>query len=98
MRALECCVLLITLSTSVAAENWPHWRGPNGDGVSRETGLPTNWSATNGVAWRTPMPGRSGATPIIWGETVFLQCRGRRRSTTLGARPEGRELQVEEDS
>ncbi len=72
MRALECCVLLITLSTSVAAENWPHWRGPNGDGVSRETGLPTNWSATNGVAWRIPMPGRSGATPIIWGETVFL--------------------------
>ena len=35
-----------------AAElNWPQWRGPNLDGTSGETGLPTTWSDTENVAW-----------------------------------------------
>ncbi len=57
---------------SLAAGNWPQWRGPSLDGVSEEKGLPVKWSADENVTWKLALPGRSGATPIIWGETIFL--------------------------
>lgn len=54
------------------AENWPQWRGPQNDGVSSETGLPVRWSKTENVAWRLPLPGPAGATPVIWNDQIFL--------------------------
>ena len=59
---------------SLAADNWPHWRGPSMNGVSAATGLPLKWSADTGenIAWKLPMPSRSGATPIIWKNHIFL--------------------------
>lgn len=66
-------VLLVFLASApVAAENWPQWRGPNNDGVSQEQGLPSHWSKTDGIAWRLPLPGPAGATPVIWGDRIFL--------------------------
>lgn len=64
--------LLLSLAVPLAAANWPQWRGPNGDGVSAERGLPLRWSRTANITWRIEMPSRSGATPVVWGETVFL--------------------------
>lgn len=64
--------LLLSLAVPLAAANWPQWRGPNGDGVSTERGLPLRWSRTENITWRIEMPSRSGATPVVWGETVFL--------------------------
>jgi outer membrane protein assembly factor BamB len=54
------------------AENWAHWRGPLFDGATTETNLPNSWSTTENVAWTAPMPGMSGATPVIWGDHVFV--------------------------
>lgn len=54
------------------AENWPQWRGPSLDGTSAEKGLPTKWSTEEGVTWKLSLPGRSGATPIVWNDHVFL--------------------------
>ncbi len=54
------------------AENWAHWRGPAFNGSSPETGLPTTFSATENVQWIAPMPGPAAATPIIWGDHVFI--------------------------
>jgi outer membrane protein assembly factor BamB len=54
------------------ARQWPSWRGPSHDGVSRESGLPVKWSATDGVDWKLPLPAYSGSTPIVWGDLVFL--------------------------
>src|SRR4026208_2240773 len=65
------CVFTLLASVSLLA-NWPAWRGPTADGVSTETGLPTAWSATENIAWKLPLPAYSGSTPIIWGETIFL--------------------------
>ena len=56
----------------VWAENWPQWRGPSLDGASAEKGLPSKWSTEEGVTWKLALPGRSGATPIIWNDHVFL--------------------------
>jgi hypothetical protein len=62
------CLGIVTL----AADNWPHWRGPGMNGISSETGLPLKWSTEENIAWKVPMPGRSGSTPIIWNEIIFL--------------------------
>ena len=77
MRA-RCPTLLATiLSLAMAAapaagDNWPNWRGPSRDGTSAATGLPTRWDSTTNVAWRLPLPGPSGSTPIVWDDRVFL--------------------------
>jgi outer membrane protein assembly factor BamB len=65
-------VALAALSTGAAADNWPQWRGPLLNGVSREANLPLRWSPTENVAWKLALPARSGSTPIIWGERIFL--------------------------
>ena len=62
----------LLLSVSASAENWPHWRGPAFNGSSSETSLPTGWSTTSGIKWTTPLPGFSGATPVVWGDSVFV--------------------------
>jgi outer membrane protein assembly factor BamB len=57
---------------TVSADNWPQWRGPELNGVSREKGLPVKWTPTENIAWKLPTPSRSGATPIIWNNHIFL--------------------------
>lgn len=75
MRRLSLALLIATAAViAVSAENWPQWRGPKLNGVSGESGLPVKWSMQTGenIAWKLPMPSRSGATPIVWGDYVFL--------------------------
>lgn len=72
-RSLPTLAILWVLAGAPArTEDWPQWRGPNSDRISRETGLPTGWSKTAKVAWRTPLPGRAGATPCVVGNRIFL--------------------------
>ena len=71
-RAIGTGVLAVLAVATISAENWPQWRGPELNGVSPAKGLPTKWSTTENVAWKLAMPGRSGSTPIIWGEHIFL--------------------------
>ena len=61
--------LVLAADTDAA---WPHWRGPNHDGTSAERGLPVEWGEGKNVVWKLPLPGVSGATPIVAGGTVFL--------------------------
>lgn len=55
-----------------ADTNWPQWRGPGGSGVSTEKNLPTEWSDTKNVQWKTEIPGRGHSSPVIWGSRIFL--------------------------
>jgi outer membrane protein assembly factor BamB len=59
------------LAGSLAGE-WPHWRGPSYDGSSPAVGLPVQWSTSENLAWTTELPGQSAATPIVWGDRIFL--------------------------
>ncbi len=56
----------------LCAEDWPRFRGPTGQGVSTEKGLPTEWSATANVLWRTPIPGEGWSSPIVLGDKVWV--------------------------
>ncbi len=71
-RVLAIAVGLIGMLGLVQAEDWPGWRGPRGDGTSLETGLPTRWSATEGIAWKVAVPGSGHSSPVVWGDRVFL--------------------------
>jgi len=63
--------VLIFLTSVASADNWPQWRGPSFNGSSGETGLPSNWNKAS-ARWSTDLPGPSAATPIIWGDRVFI--------------------------
>ena len=74
LTALLVCVAVVSAVTAISAKggNWPQFRGPEGQGVSRETGAPLEWSATKNILWKTPIEGRGQSQPIIWGKYVFL--------------------------
>ena len=65
-------VLLLALVSPALATDWPQWRGPFFNGSSDETDLPMSWSATENIAWFRPLPGPSGATPIISDDKIFV--------------------------
>ena len=69
--AFSAVVLALTAACSLAAD-WPQWRGPSFNGATTETDLPATFSRTENVQWVAAMPGRSGATPIVWGDRVFI--------------------------
>jgi outer membrane protein assembly factor BamB len=54
------------------ALDWPQWRGPGGKGVSEEKNLPSEWSPTRNIQWKTPISGRGHSSPIVSGNKVFL--------------------------
>jgi outer membrane protein assembly factor BamB len=73
---INCLSWVMTVVTSlsgpVLAENWPGWRGPRGDGTSREKNVPVNWSGTQNVVWKVAIPGKGHASPIIWEDRIFV--------------------------
>ena len=64
--------IMLLLAAASWAGNWPQWRGPDLNGISKETGLPVKWTAEDNVTWKLAMPSRTGATPIVWGDNLFL--------------------------
>ena len=65
---------LVPQAVRVSAETaaWPQWRGLRGDGIAAGQSLPAHWSKSENVLWRTPLPGRAGATPCIWDDRIYL--------------------------
>lgn len=71
-RHLLALALLAAAAPAAASENWPHWRGPHGNGSSGASNLPLRWSAEENIIWKTRLPSWAAATPIVWGDTVFV--------------------------
>jgi outer membrane protein assembly factor BamB len=61
-----------TITTTIAAENWPQFRGPNGDGTSDAKGLPVELGEDKNVKWKTPTHGKAWSSPVIWGKQVWV--------------------------
>jgi len=63
---------LALVSASAAADgDWPHWRGPNDDGMARGD-APLRWSDDEHIAWKATVPGRGHSSPVVWGDRIFL--------------------------
>lgn len=55
-------------------ENWPRFRGPTGLGYTEERNLPIIWGGADkkNVLWESPLKGQGHASPIVWGDLVFV--------------------------
>src|SRR4029450_12167303 len=59
-------------SFAAFAGDWPQFRGPGGEGHSIETGLPFEWTESQGVAWKIPVAGIGWSSPSIQGNRIWL--------------------------
>ncbi len=73
---VSCFVLAwampVAAQSSDAWRFWGQWRGPDATGVARYGNPPTEWSETKNLRWKMEIPGRGSASPIVWGDKVFL--------------------------
>ncbi len=62
------------LGAEEKTSEWPQFRGPTGQGISTDKGVPLTWSATENLRWKTPLPGAGTSSPIVVGSRIFLTC------------------------
>lgn len=65
-------LVALLISGSAAVADWPEFRGPTGQGHAFDTGLPTEWSTTKNVAWRTALKGEGWSSPVVAAGNVIL--------------------------
>jgi outer membrane protein assembly factor BamB len=66
------CIIPAVFATLAAAEDWPDFRGPRGEGHSTETRLPLNWSERQNVRWKVDVPGKGWSSPIVSKGEIWL--------------------------
>lgn len=80
-RKLLPLVALLAAVPALAADfdtgksaNWHHWRGPNADGSAPSADPPVEWDGAAGtnIRWKAPLPGKGSASPVVWGDRVFV--------------------------
>lgn len=59
------------VSVAPAAEPWPQWRGPHGDGRVTDVAPPVTWSEKN-IDWKVALPGIGQSSPVVWDDRIFL--------------------------
>ncbi len=75
-RALACTGLALTLTTSANAapsQDWPGWRGPTANGLATPGQKPpVQWSESENILWKAPIPGRGHGSPTVVGNRIYL--------------------------
>jgi outer membrane protein assembly factor BamB len=70
-KTLSTIGIVVCTIVPAGAENWSRFRGENGTGVSDQTGVPTEWKASD-PAWQIDLPGTGHSSPCIWGKSLFV--------------------------
>ena len=83
MRKIIITFTFAALANGLAAGDWPGFRGPLGNGVSDEVGLPVALDAKKHIAWRIDLPGRGLSSPLVVGDRVFVTASGGTRQDRL---------------
>jgi outer membrane protein assembly factor BamB len=73
-RYLPLVLILLgrLIAPSAAAEDWPQFRGPDGQGHANAVGLPTTWSETQNILWKVPVAGLGWSSPVVAGQQIWL--------------------------
>jgi len=69
---LVVSAVIASAGAMVHAEDWPQFRGPDGQGHSDAHGLPTEWGETRNITWKVPVPGRGWSSPVVADARVWL--------------------------
>ena len=73
LKFVTLATLVLSPGNCAPAQEWTRFRGPNGAGVDLRTALPTQWTEDD-FAWRIKLPGYGHASPVLWGERLFVLC------------------------
>jgi outer membrane protein assembly factor BamB len=79
MNPTKCLVSVLSvllLASLSYADNWPRFRGPNGEGVAADKDIPVkfNLKSGDGVVWKIKLPGVGASSPVVWDKNLFIQC------------------------
>jgi outer membrane protein assembly factor BamB len=87
MRAIAAALLTLVwaLVAPAAAQDWPDFRGPGGQGHSPARGVPVEWNESRNVTWKAAVPGSGWSTPIVAGDRVWLTTAVDNRGVSLRA-------------
>jgi outer membrane protein assembly factor BamB len=64
--------LVLTAANACAIEAWQQFRGPDGQGHSHSTGLPTQWSESTGIVWKSALPGLGHSSPVFVDRQLWM--------------------------
>ena len=86
-----CLLPSLVLAEGNDTSYWPHWRGPNENGLVDQGDPPVEWSETRNIRWKVKIPGLGHATPIVWGDRIFVQTAVQTDKEVEAAEPGGRQ-------
>jgi outer membrane protein assembly factor BamB len=72
MYSFVCVLVLAASVRATAADDWPEFRGPGGQGISTAVDVPIRWNATEGVKWKQPIAGTGWSSPVLAGGRIYL--------------------------
>ena len=74
MKTFIALVLCLSPITVVNAQNWSSFRGNNASGIADGRKTPATWSVdkSQNIVWKASIPGFSHASPIVWGNRVYV--------------------------
>ena len=70
-RTIVILLVFVCVTPSHAADNWPQFLGPDGNGYSKAVDLPLQWNEEKNVAWKTPIHDRGWSSPVIFGNQIW---------------------------
>jgi len=70
--ALLLLFALIPAGMAAAAESWPQFRGPDGQGHAAAKSVPLSWNENENIRWKTPLAGLGWSSPAIVGNQIWL--------------------------
>src|SRR5262245_60855604 len=71
---IACLFIVALWLCPTRGADLPQIRGPGGQEISDEKGLPTEWSAEKNIAWKVKLPGAGASCPVTQGDRVFVTC------------------------
>lgn len=86
-------ILSLIFASNLFAQNnnnWPQWRGPLATGAAEKGNPPKEFSETKNLKWKTPIPGKGHATPVVWENNIIVQTAvptAEKGDTTLKSEP-----------
>ena len=72
MKPIFSILILTAAIPSALLADWPQFRGPDGQGHSKATGIPVEWTDTKNVKWKKPVPGQGYSSPVISGDQIWV--------------------------
>ena len=73
------------------ADDWPHWRGPNGLGSTPTGSPPAQWTAES-IKWKVSLPGKGTSVPIVHQKVIYITSPAEKEDAVMAFDLDGNQL------